>query len=288
MSDMSLWFTEHDGAAGVTYKVTDVLYSKQSAFQKVDIVQTESYGRMLLLDGLVMTNEKDEFIYHELISHVPMLAHPNPRQVLVIGGGDGGTVREVLKHPSLERVVLCEIDGDVINSCREFLPTIAGKLGDPKVEIVVGDGAAYIANHKNAFDVIIIDSTDPDIGPGEKLFTDEFYNNALEALTGQGIMVAQSESPMHDDKEVSRIYQLLPRHFPIVRTFFAAIPSYPGGQWTWAYCAKNIEPLAQINEPVAKALEADCKYYNREVHRAVFALPNYVRRLTRQEAVVGV
>ena len=170
-----LWYTEVDkNGFGKSFKVVQTLYKGQSEFQSIDILETSGFGRLLLLDGLVMTTEKDEFVYHEMISHIPLLAHPNPKQVLVIGGGDGGTIREVLKHPSVERAVLCEIDGMVIEASKQWLPTIACALDDPKVEIQVADGAAYVAKHKNTFDVILIDSTDP-IGPGARLFNKEFY-----------------------------------------------------------------------------------------------------------------
>ncbi|MCE3234645.1 MAG: spermidine synthase, partial [Vampirovibrio sp.] len=239
-------------------------------------------GRMLLLDGMVMTSERDEFIYHEMIAHIPMLAHPNPKNVLVIGGGDGGTIREVLKHPSVERAVLCEIDGDVIEVSKKYLPSIAGKLDDPRVEIEVRDGAAYIANHKNTFDVILIDSTDP-IGPGEKLFTQEFYQNTLAALTENGIMACQSESPVAVPDECKRINKLLRSVFPYVQPYTACIPSYPGGQWTWSFCSKGIKPLENLNESVAAELEKTARYYNREIHKSVFILPNYVKQVFAPE-----
>ena len=276
---MDLWLTErHDDVAGHTFKVNQTLYHAQSDFQTIDIVETEAYGRMLLLDGMVMTTEKDEFIYHEMISHIPMLAHPNPKQVLVIGGGDGGTVREVLKHPSVERVVLCEIDGMVIDSCREFLPSIAGRLDDPRVDIQVGDGVAYIAKQKKAFDVILIDSTDP-LGPGEGLFTEAFYNNVLAALTPQGIMAAQSESPIADQREIRLVYQLLHKVFPVVHTYVAPIPTYPGGFWSWSFCSNEVEPFENVDPKRVQAIEETTKYFNSEIHKAVFALPNYVKNL---------
>lgn len=276
---MDLWIRERfQDRTELGYKATDVLHHSVSEFQEIDIVETVALGRMLLLDGMVMTSERDEFIYHEMIAHIPMLAHPNPRNVLVIGGGDGGTIREVLKHPSVERAVLCEIDGDVIDVCKKYLPSIAGKLDDPRVEIEVRDGAAYIANHKNTFDVILIDSTDP-IGPGEKLFTKEFYLNTLAALTENGIMACQSESPVAVPDECKRINKLLRSVFPYVQPYTACIPSYPGGQWTWSFCSKGIKPLENINASVAAELEKTARFYNRELHQCVFVLPNYVKQV---------
>lgn len=280
---MDLWIRERfQDRTELGYKVTDVLHHSVSDFQEIDVVETVALGRMLLLDGMVMTSERDEFIYHEMIAHIPMLAHPNPKNVLVIGGGDGGTIREVLKHPSVERAVLCEIDGDVIDVSKKYLPSIAGKLDDPRVEIEVRDGAAYIANHKNTFDVILIDSTDP-IGPGEKLFTQEFYQNTLAALTETGIMACQSESPVAVPDECKRINKLLRSVFPYVQPYTACIPSYPGGQWTWSFCSKGIKPLENINEAVATELEKTARYYNREIHKSVFILPNYVKQVFAAE-----
>lgn len=284
---MELWVTEeHLKAVRLSYKITETLYHGESSFQKIDVVDTVAYGRMLLLDGLVMTTEKDEFVYHEMISHIPMLAHPNPKKVLVIGGGDGGTVREVLKHPSVEEVVLCEIDGDVIDVSRRFLPSIAGKLDDPRVDIQVRDGVAYIAEQKNRFDVILIDSTDP-IGPGEGLFTEEFYHNVKAALTENGIMANQSESPIANPREIRLVYALLGRVFPTVTPYVATIPTYPGHYWSWAFCSESRKPADGFDNPVAAELEKGCKFFNRDVHKAVFALPNFVRERIYGEIGVG-
>jgi spermidine synthase len=280
---MDLWIRERfQDRTELGYKVSDVLHHSVSEFQEIDVVETVALGRMLLLDGMVMTTERDEFIYHEMIAHIPMLAHPNPKNVLVIGGGDGGTIREVLKHPSVERAVLCEIDGDVIEVCKKYLPSIAGKLDDPRVEIEVRDGAAYIASHKNTFDVILIDSTDP-IGPGEKLFTKEFYQNVLEALTENGIMANQSESPVSAPEECLRINKLLRSVFPYVQPYTACIPSYPGAQWTWSFCSKGIKPFDHVNDQLAAELEKTCRYFNREIHKSVFVLPNYVKAVFEQD-----
>ena len=187
---------------GIAIKAGKLLYSKQSEFQKVEVFETESsLGRVLTLDDLMMTTEGDEFHYHEMIAHVPMMHHPNPKTVLVIGGGDGGTVREVLKHDTVEKVVLCEIDGLVIEACKEYLPTISCELDNPKCEILVEDAIEYIKNKENMFDIVLIDSTDP-MGPGEGLFTEEFYTNVKNSLKEGGIIAAQSESPFVNKEEI--------------------------------------------------------------------------------------
>lgn len=271
-----VWFTEkHEDKVGITFKVKDILYSGASKFQKIDVIDTEAYGKMLLLDGLVMTSEKDEFFYHEMISHIPMLAHPSPQRVLVIGGGDGGTVREVLKHPGVREVVLCEIDKKVIDVSREYLPSIACELDNPKVKIHIEDAVEYIKTQKNAFDLVLIDSTDP-LGPGVGLFTEEFYNNIKASLRNGGIMSAQSESPLACPEEFRLINRLLNGVFSVVVPYFAPVPTYPGSYWSWTFCSEGVEP-GIINETLAVELEKGTRYYNRDIHRAVFAVPNYAK-----------
>lgn len=185
-------------------------------------------GRVLTLDDLMMTTEGDEFHYHEMIAHIPMMHHKNPESVLVIGGGDGGTVREVLKHKSVKKVVLCEIDGMVIDACKEFLPTISCGLSDPRVEIKVEDAIEFIKDKKNEYDIILIDSTDP-MGPGEGLFTEEFYTNVKNSLKEGGIVAAQSESPVVNKEEIKKMYNLLKKVFPVTSTYTSNIPTYPAG-----------------------------------------------------------
>lgn len=279
---MDLWVSEiHASQAGMTFKVTDTLYHAQSDFQVVDIVETIPFGRMLLLDGRVMTTERDEFVYHEMIVHVPILSMPKAAErVLVIGGGDGGTVREVLRHPSVKEVVLCEIDGLVIDSCRQHLPTIAGQLGDPRVNIQVRDGVAYMAEQPDErFDVILIDSTDP-IGPGEGLFTREFYRNVRRVLSPQGVMACQSESPIAETEEMTRTLGKLADVFPSTHSYIGSIPTYPSGLWSWTLCSKEgFGPFEHFNADRARELAQGCQYYNEDIHRAAFALPNFVRRI---------
>lgn len=264
---------------GIAIKAGNVLFSDQSEFQKVEVFETDSaLGRVLTLDDLMMTTEGDEYHYHEMIAHIPMMNHKCPKSVLVIGGGDGGTVREVLKHDTVERVVLCEIDGMVIEACKKFLPTIACELDNPKVEILVQDAIEYIKDKKNEFDIILIDSTDP-MGPGEGLFTEEFYTNVKNSLKEGGIMVAQSESPFVNKEEIKKMYDLLKKVFPICSTYTSNIPTYPGGYWAWAFCSQNVEPLSYIDERRCENITKTCKIYNKDYHKARFALPNYLKEL---------
>lgn len=264
---------------GIAIKKKNVLFEGQSDFQKVEVFESDSeLGRVLTLDDLMMTTEGDEWHYHEMIAHIPMMNHKCPKTVLVIGGGDGGTVREVLKHDTVEKVVLCEIDGMVIDACKKFLPTIACELDNPKCEILVEDAIEYIKDKKNMFDIVLIDSTDP-MGPGEGLFTEEFYTNVKESLKEGGIVAAQSESPVVNKKEIKKMYDLLKKVFPIVSTYTSNIPTYPGGYWAWAYCSETVKPLSYIDEERCAKITKTCKIYNKDYHLARFALPNYLKQL---------
>ncbi len=275
---LDVWFTEkHEDMQGFSLRVNGILYSGQSKFQKIDVIDTEAFGRVLLLDGLVMTTEKDEFFYHEMISHIPLLAHPDPEKVLIVGGGDGGTIREVLRHPSVKEIILCEIDSDVIDVSRQYLPSIACKMDDPRVKIHIEDAVEYIKDKKNCFDAVLIDSTDP-LGPGVGLFTEEFYTNVRNSLRENGVMSAQTESPIACQKEFKLINLLLNKVFPVVKPYFAPVPTYPGAYWSWTFCSESLQPVIN-NEKSAADLEKDSKYYNREIHKAVFAVPNYVKQL---------
>lgn len=266
---------------GIAIKAGKVLYSKQSEFQKVEVFETESsLGRVLTLDDLMMTTEGDEYHYHEMIAHIPMMHHKNPENVLVIGGGDGGTVREVLKHKSVKKVVLAEIDGLVIDACKEFLPTISCGLSDPKVDIQVVDAIDFIKDKKNEYDIVLIDSTDP-MGPGEGLFTDEFYSNVKASLKDGGIMVAQSESPFAQKDAVQKMYVQLRKVFPICDTYTSNIPTYPGGYWAWAFCSKDVKPLSYFADDRYEDIVKTCKIYNKDYHNARFALPNYLKELCK-------
>ena len=264
---------------GIAIKAGKVLYSKQSEFQKVEVFETESaLGRVLTLDDLMMTTEGDEYHYHEMIAHIPMMHHKNPESVLVIGGGDGGTVREVLKHKTVKKIVLAEIDGMVIDACKEFLPTISCGLSDPRVDIQVVDAIDFIKDKKNEYDIVLIDSTDP-MGPGEGLFTDEFYSNVKASLKEGGIMVAQSESPFAQKDSVQKMYVQLKKVFPICDTYTSNIPTYPGGYWAWAFCSETVKPLSYFADDRYEDIVKTCKIYNKDYHNARFALPNYLKEL---------
>jgi spermidine synthase len=215
------------------FLIHEHLFVGESPFQKVEVFRTETYGNMLTLDGCVMLTDKDEFVYHEMIAHVPVCFHKNPETVVVIGGGDGGTVRELLKHDCVKKIILCEIDQMVIDVSEKYFPKVAGCLRDPRVEVLVDDGIAYIKNLTDFADVIIVDSTDP-VGPGEGLFTGEFYRGVAKALKKGGLVVAQSESPWDESGIPKRIYENMKGGFAHVKPYAAPIPTYPRGYWSWS------------------------------------------------------
>lgn len=265
-------------AAGISFELEDILYSDQSHYQKVDILQTKNYGRMMLLDEVVMLTSVDEFVYHEMISHVPLSVHPRPQQVLTIGGGDGGTLREVVKHPTVERAVLAEIDQKVLDVSRKYFPEIAAGLDHPKADLQIGDALEYIKDKKAEFDVILSDSTDP-IGPAVGLFEQPFYQNVYEALTGDGIFVAQSESPFWDPEIVQKIVKNLTPVFPVVRFYLAFIPTYPSGMWSFVFASKGPDPIKDLRNDATAHFQSELKYYSPEIHQAAFTLPPFVKKL---------
>lgn len=274
---MELWFTEKQTAThGITSKITKTLHSEQTDFQKLDMIETDQFGTMLVLDGMVMTTDADEFVYHEMVAHIPLFTHPNPKKVLVVGGGDGGVIREVLKHPSVVKAILVEIDGKVIEYSKKYLPNIAGELENARVEVQVDDGFMHIHNHKNEYDVIMVDSTEP-VGPAAKLFEKGFYQGIYEALTQDGIFVAQSDNPWFHADLIKKVFADVKDIFPITRLYTANIPTYPSGLWTFTLGSKKHDPL-QVE--TAQIPEIDTKYYTPELHRAAFALPKFVRDLT--------
>lgn len=273
------WYTEdHKDGVTLSLKVKKTLASKQTPFQKLDIYETEKYGILLTLDDLVMTTAKDEFVYHELITHVPLFAHTHPERVLIIGGGDGGTAREVVKHPSVTHVDMVEIDQDVVEMSQQYMPFLSKELTNPKVHLFFQDGVEFVKNAATTYDVIIIDSTDP-IGPGEGLFNAEFYTNCLKILGDNGILVAQAESVFNCPEWVRQTFTKLREVFPVVKAYLGTIPTYPGGLWSFAFCCKQPQAAQFFDETRYDALQLDLRYYNNGIHRACFALPNFVQEL---------
>ena len=279
-----VWFTERDDKIALSLKHDGKLYDVQSDFQKVEIYKTQAYGNMLTLDGMVMTTEKDEYVYHEMITHVPMFTHPDPKKALIIGGGDGGTARELLRHSQLEQVVMVEIDDKVIEASKLHLQGIASALDHPKLELIVDDGIKYVkAAADGAFDIVIVDSTDP-VGPAEGLFSVDFYKEVYRVLSKDGIMITQSESPRFNQKVFKEIYEVYRSIFGKgqVHCYLAYIPTYPTGMWSFSYSSKGgAHPLngLDIRNSNNFANENRLKYYNGAIHSAAFALPGFVAEM---------
>ncbi len=275
---MELWFTEKQTEHfGITARIVRTLHTEQTPFQKLDMVETAEFGNMLILDGMVMTTQKDEFVYHEMVAHVPLFTHPKPENVLVVGGGDGGVIREVLKHPSVKKATLVEIDGKVIEYSKKYLPEIAGKLDDPRVEVKVDDGFMHIAKSENEYDVIMVDSTEP-VGPAVNLFTKGFYAGIANALKEDGIFVAQTDNPWFKADLIRNVYRDVKEIFPITRLYTANIPTYPSGLWTFTLGSKQYDPLAVSDD---RFHDIETKYYTKELHKACFVLPKFVADLVK-------
>lgn len=278
---MELWYTEqHTDKVRFSIKVDKPLYTEQSEFQRIDVFKSDEFGTFFTLDGLMMVTEKDEFIYHDMIVHVPMATNPKIKNVLVIGAGDGGTVRELTRYTSIEKVDMVEIDKMVVDVCREYLPQTACKLDDPRVNLYFEDGLKFVRTKENTYDLIIVDSTDP-FGPGEGLFTREFYGNCFKALKEDGILVNQHESPYYESyaKSMQRAHKRIREFFPVCRVYQAHIPTYPSGHWLFGFASKKYDPLTDLNEQAWNSLGLKTKYYNTELHKGCFALPNYVKEL---------
>ncbi len=275
---MGLWFTErHTPNVGITIKCRRTLFSKKSRFQQIDCLETQEFGRMLLLDGLVMTTERDEFIYHEMLIHPAMHIHKCAKRALVIGGGDGGAIRELCRYPFLEEIVLCEIDREVVECSKKYLPQISSRLSDKRVKLVFEDGAEFLKD-SGKFDVIFVDSTDP-IGAAKALFSIEFYRLCQKRLAPGGILVAQSESPFYHleiIKEMAR--DVISAGFDTVRFYTAPIPTYPGGYWSWLLASKEELVIKRPGNILPDSEYSHLNYYNLEVHEAAFKLPCFFKR----------
>ena len=276
---MDLWYTEeHTDNVRFSIKVNKQLYSGTSEYQRIDVFDSVEFGRFFTIDGLMMATEKDEFIYHEMIVHVPMAVNLKIKKVLVIGGGDGGTVRELSKYDSIEKIDMVEIDKLVVDVCKEYMPTISYMLSDERLTIYYEDGLKFIRNIRNEYDLIIVDSTDA-FGPGEGLFTKEFYGNCFKALKEDGILVNQHENPYYETyaKAMRRTHRRISQFFNTSDIFQAMIPTYPSGHWLFGFASKTFDPIEDIDEVGWKKLGIMTKYYNNDIHKGSFALPNYVK-----------
>ena len=275
---MDLWVTEYQTPAlGFACKVKETLAVEQTPFQSLSVVETEQFGKMLLLDGMVMTTEKDEYVYHEMITQIALNSHPDPKHVLIIGGGDGGALREVVRHPRVEKGTLVEIDERVVENSKQFFPDLACSFASPKAEVIIDDGINYVKEQENKFDIIIIDSTEP-VGPAVQLFLPEFYQAVFKALKSDGMIVAQSESPFFNADVIKMVFDGISSAFLITKLYLANVPTYPSGLWSFTVGSKKHDP-----EQILSSLTATKKYYTEEVHQAAFKLPAFVGAIIAQD-----
>lgn len=276
-----MWYTEKQTpSVSLSLKTTKTLHVEQTEFQHLAMIETEAFGRMLVLDGMVQTSVVDEFVYHEMIAHPALYTHPNPKNVLVIGGGDGGTIREIIKHPSVEKATLVEIDGRIIELSKQYLPEIAVALtGEPKVEVKVEDGIKHINESKNTYDVILVDSTEP-VGPAVGLFSQDFYQGIYDALKEDGLMVAQTESPFFNGDLITSVNKRLRNIFPYVKTYLASIPTYPSGLWSFTMGSKKYK-IEDVD--INNLYSIETKYFTPELMLASTKLPKFVQDLVKGE-----
>lgn len=275
---MGLWYDEtFDDQTRLGLRVEKTLFSGQSDYQKIEVIETVGFGRVLVIDNVFMTSEYDEFLYHEMLAHPALTTAPRIERVLVIGGGDGGTVREVLRHPDVKECLMIEIDELVVDVSKEYLPGIGTAWDDPRLDLRFIDGIDYVKTSKDEkFDVILLDGTDP-IGPGAVLFDETFYEGCKRMLTDDGVMALQSESPLLMMDVFVETQHKLRKLFAEVHPYLGPVPLYGTGVWSWSWCSNTGEPLRAVHERQEAIVEGS-KAYNPELHQAIFALPNYVKR----------
>lgn len=268
------YFHHHTYVQG--FKIKKKIFSAQSEYQKIDVLETDAVGKLLLLDHKTMISDHDEFIYHELMAHIPFMTIPRIQNALVIGGGDGGIIRELVKHKEIEKLFLVEIDPMVVKVCQDFFPNCTSGLRDPRVQVIHQDGAQFIKQTNLLFDVVIIDSTDPE-NFASTLFTEDFYAQVKKILSPHGVMMAQTENPFLDTYNVSQIYKNLKNNFPQTHALSAPMLIYPGVAWTFAFCSMNINPQQLQESKIAEMseLQKNLKWYNMDWHLGAFKLSNF-------------
>jgi spermidine synthase len=284
---IDLWYTEnHQDDTKFSIKVKEHIHSEKSEFQQIDFFASQTFGTFFTLDGLMMATEKDEFIYHDMITHVSMAVNPDIKSVLIIGGGDGGTAREVLRYASVEKVDMVEIDERVVRLCQKYMPQTAHKLdNDPRLALHFEDGLQFVQDAPSAsYDLILVDSTDP-IGPGEGLFTYEFYNNCKRVLSDEGILINQHESPYYASyaHEMKRAHSKIRETFPVAKVYQFHLPTYPSGHWLFGFASKKYDPIKDLKAERWQSFGLKTKYYNTDLHVGAFMLPTYVKEALENE-----
>lgn len=277
---MDKWYSEN-WTEGVRFsiRIEQHLHQEQTPFQQIDFYDSYDMGRFFTLDGLMMVCEKDEWIYHDMITHLPLAVNPKVKHVLVIGGGDGGTVRELVRYPTIESIDLVEIDERVVELSKQYLPHLTAGLFDPRVKVYYKDGIEFVEKTESqVYDLILIDSTDP-IGPGESLFTDAFYQNCYRILSEKGMLINQHESPYFPSyaKQMQRLHHKMKQLFPQAMVYHFHQPSYPSGFWLFGFASKYFHPLKDHQPDTWAQFDLHTRYYNEDVHRGAFAYPTFLK-----------
>lgn len=282
---MEMWFSElHTPNVKISIRIDRQLYSAQSDYQRIDVFDSPEMGRFVTLDGDIIFSQADEFVYNEMVTHVPMSVHPNVKKVLIIGGGDGGVAREYCRYPEIEVIDVVESDDMFVDVCKQFFPETAKGFEDPRVNIYYEDGLKFLRKKINEYDIIVNDSTDP-FGHTEGLFTKEFYGNCYKALKDDGIMVYQHGSPFYDEDEVAcrSMHRKAYRSFPISRVYQAHIPTCPSGYWLFGFASKKYHPLTDFKSERFNERNMHTDYYTTNLHMGAFMLPKYVEDLLEEE-----
>lgn len=278
---MEMWFSDvHTPNIKLNIRVKKQLFSERSDLQQVDVFDSEDLGKFISLDGEIVFSEADEFIYDEMVTHVPMAVHPSVKNVLVIGGGDGGVAKELCRYPEIERIDVVEEDEMFVDVSKRFFPETAEGLSDPRVNLYIQDGLKFIRNKKGEYDLIINDSTDP-FGPSEGLFTKEFYGSCYKALNSEGIMVYQHGSPFYseDEEECRKMHQKVFQCFPVSKVYQAHIPTCSSGYWLFGFASKKYHPLKDFDAERWKKRKLHTSYYTVNLHQGAFMLPAYVEEI---------
>ena len=282
---MEFWFSEfHTGNVKLSVRVNKQLFAGESEYQRIDVFESPEFGKFVALDGEIVFSDADEFVYDEMVTHVPMAVHPHVKNVLIIGGGDGGVAKELIRYPDIETIDVVEVDKMFVDVCRDIFPEVAAGMNDPRVNIHYEDGLRFLRSKRSQYDLIINDSTDP-FGHTEGLFTKEFYGSCYKALREDGIMVYQHGSPFYDEDEQAcrDMHRKVYRSFPISRVYQAHIPTCPSGYWLFGFASKKYHPLTDLDPERWNKRHLKTWYYTTNLHTRAFMLPKYVEDLLEEE-----
>ncbi|WP_331654425.1 polyamine aminopropyltransferase [Aminipila sp.] len=279
-----LWFNEHHviNSVKLGLNIQEILHTEITPFQKLEMYKNDTFGVFMTLDGFIQVTEKDEFVYHDMICHPALAVNPNIKKVLIIGGGDGGTAREIARYPHIETIDMVEIDGAVVEACKKYMPSLASVYSnEPRLNLIIGDGLKFVEESADkTYDLILVDSTDP-AGPGEGLFTIKFYENCYRALKEDGILINQHECAFHalDAEQMQKAHSKIKKVFPIAKVYGFNIPTYATGYWYFGFASKKYDPISDLKAEEWEKFGLKTKYYNTELHTGAFALPNYVKEV---------